>query len=110
MKKLPVYKKSRRIAQRVYAKVSTIPQGKVTTYKVIAMSVQVHPRQIGYILHKNPDPKLIPCHRVVNFKGQVSDNFAFGGPTKQKQMLASEGVIFTNDKVDLKNCLWKMNY
>ncbi|OGM56721.1 hypothetical protein A3A50_05190 [Candidatus Woesebacteria bacterium RIFCSPLOWO2_01_FULL_38_20] len=49
----------------------------------------------------------IPCHRVVNSKGMVARSYAFGGEEVQKKMLTSEGVLFTNNRVDLKKYLWE---
>ena len=51
-------------------------------------------RQVGWALHVNPDPKNIPCYRVVNKQGKVSESFAFGGANVQRALLESEGVIF----------------
>lgn len=53
---------------RIYEKVKLIPYGKVATYGYIA-AMAGNPRWarvVGYALHVNPDPKHIPCHRVVN--------------------------------------------
>ena len=60
-------------------------------------------RAVGNILHSNPDPAHIPCHRVVNAKGQVAANFAFGGAAAQRALLEKEGVVFeANGCVDLE--------
>ena len=53
-------------------------------------------------MHKNPDPENIPCYRVVNFKGELSGEFAFGGAGKQAELLEADGVEVINGKVDLK--------
>ncbi len=87
---------------KVYSFVSKVPKGKVTTYGAIAKIVGVDPRVIGFALHANSDPKNIPCHRVINSKGQISKGFAFGGPEIQKDMLEKEGIKFVENKVDLK--------
>jgi len=47
-------------------------------------------RAVGNILHRNPDPQNIPCHRVVNARGEVSQNYAFGGSHAQTEKLAQE--------------------
>jgi len=45
----------------------------------------------------------IPCHRVVNHKGEMSPEYAFGGHDIQRKMLKDEGVVFKpNGCVDLK--------
>ena len=53
-------------------------------------------------LHKNPDPSEIPCYRVVNAKGELSDAFAFGGADEQANRLRADGIEVLNGKVDLK--------
>lgn len=65
-------------------------------------------RVVGYALHVNPSPGVIPCHRVVNREGKMAPAFAFGGPDVQRQMLEQEGVVFSPDgTVDLKTYLWR---
>lgn len=58
-------------------------------------------RAVGNALHKNPDPSEIPCHRVVNAKGELAGAFAFGGGDEQAKRLRAEGVSVENGKVDL---------
>jgi len=82
-----------------YKVVSQIPSGKVMTYGQVAMAAG-YPRcarQVGYALHKNPDPMTIPCHRVVFKDGSLSKAFAFGGESTQRRLLEMEGVLFTKD-------------
>jgi methylated-DNA-protein-cysteine methyltransferase related protein len=43
-------------------------------------------------LHKNKNPDEIPCHRVVNSKGELAKNYRFGGREGQKKRLTAEGV------------------
>ena len=95
--------------KQVYAIVKQIPKGKVATYGQIAF-LTGHPRSarmVGYALHVNPKPGIIPCHRVVNREGRVAPGFAFGGPGKQAELLATEGIIASPDGyVDLTRYLW----
>lgn len=92
--------------EKIYEVVRTIPKGRVMSYGTVAM-LAGNPRWsrvVGYALHVNPEPGVIPCHRVVMKDGSVSSAFAFGGADIQRQMLESEGVKFTDDgKVDMKN-------
>ena len=86
-----------------YQLIQHIPQGKVTTYGILArVSGVKNPRVIGAMLHKNPDPKTIPCHRVVNWQGKVSKNYAFGKARAQIKKLQQEGVKVVKGRVDLK--------
>lgn len=95
--------------EAVYAAVMQIPRGRVATYGTIAMMAG-NPRAarvVGYALHVNPRPGVIPCHRVVNRFGQVSAAFAFGGGNAQIELLRGEGVEVTDGGVvDLKKYGW----
>lgn len=88
---------------RVYEKTCQIARGKVTTYKRLAEAAAVsNPRVVGNILHRNPDPPRIPCHRVVNREGRLASNFGFGGPAEQARLLKLEGVEVENGRVNLE--------
>jgi len=89
----------------VYEYVKNIPRGKVATYGQIAEYIgnKKLARVVGNVLHYNPDPANIPCHRVVNAKGEVAEHFAFGGAKGQREKLEKEGIIFDeNGKINLK--------
>ena len=61
---------------------------------------------MGYALHFNPSPGIIPCHRVVNRCGRLAPAFAFGGIDVQKSLLGAEGVEVGGDyTVDLDKYL-----
>ena len=94
---------------RIYEVVCAIPRGRVATYGQVAALVG-NPRWarvVGYALHMNPQPGVIPCHRVVNRLGATSAAFAFGGEDVQRQLLEEEGVEFTVDgRVDLSRFRW----
>jgi len=93
----------------VYSVVSSIPKGKVLTYSRVAEIAGVkNPRIVGTILHKNPDPEKIPCHRVVNSQGKVAKNFAFGRARGQIKKLLNEGVEVQDGKVDLNKFIWTL--
>ncbi len=93
----------------IYSIVEQIPRGKVATYGMIA-AMTGNPRRsriVGYALHVNPRPGVVPCHRVVNRFGKPAPAFAFGGEDVQREMLENEGVEFDeNGNVNLKKCLW----
>lgn len=100
---------SENIFELIYEKVKKIPKGKVATYGQIALYVG-NPRLsqvVGFALHSNPDPKTIPCHRVVNRFGETADAFKFGGGDKQRELLEAEGVEFLSDgRVNMEKCIW----
>lgn len=95
---------------KVYEIVKLIPQGKVATYGQIARLTgnKRMSRQVGWALHVNPQPYVVPCHRVVNREGRLAPSFAFGGEDVQKQLLLAEGVEFAEEHtVNLDKCLWE---
>lgn len=81
-----------------------IPVGRVTTYGAIADYLALgSARMVGWAL-KNCNflglGGLVPAHRVVNAKGELSGRNSFPSPTLMQEMLAQEGVSVTKDKVD----------
>ncbi|MBQ0145565.1 MAG: methylated-DNA--[protein]-cysteine S-methyltransferase [Lachnospiraceae bacterium] len=90
--------------KRIYEAVKRIPKGKVATYAQIAAMAgnERMARAVGNALHKNPEPGIIPCHRVVDSKGNLAGAFAFGGEKVQEDMLKREGVIVIDGRVDLQ--------
>lgn len=93
--------------EHVYAIVKKIPKGYVTTYGSIALAMG-RPRQaqmVGWALHVNPYPGVVPCHRVVNARGELSPAFAIGGENAQRDLLLAEGVTFTSDGTVDPNCI-----
>ena len=90
-------------SKRIYEAVKKIPYGHVATYSQIAEMAgdRKMARAVGNALHKNPDPDNIPCFRVVNAKGELSGEFAFGGAGAQARLLEDEGIEVIDGKVDL---------
>ena len=84
---------------KVYQAVKQIPCGTVATYGQIAEAIgnKRLSRVVGYALHVNPEPGVIPCHRVVKQDGSVSEAFAFGGSNRQVELLQEEGVGFIDE-------------
>ena len=91
-------------SKRIYEAVQKIPRGKVATYGQIAELAgdKKMARAVGNALHKNPDPDGIPCYRVVNAKGELSGEFAFGGAGAQAKLLKADGIEVKDGRVDLK--------
>ena len=96
-------------SKRIYEAVKKIPSGCVATYSQIAELAgdRKMARAVGNALHKNPKPEEIPCHRVVNAKGELAGEYAFGGSWAQAKLLEAEGITVTNGKVDLSKYRWK---
>lgn len=95
--------------EKIYDVVKQIPRGNVATYGQVAALAgnRRWARVVGYALHVNPDPEHIPCHRVVNREGRLSDAFAFGGVNQQKLLLEAEGVTVVGNFVELEIYQWK---
>lgn len=95
---------------KIYDVVRQIPFGQVATYGQVAALAgnRRWARVVGYALHANPDSDNIPCYRVVNRDGRVSEAFAFGGKNKQIELLEAEGVKFIDGYVDMKNYQWEI--
>lgn len=91
-------------SKRIYEAVKKIPKGYVATYGQVAALAgdKKMARAVGNALHRNPDPDSIPCYRVVNSKGELSGEFAFGGPGAQQKLLEEDGIEVIGGKVDLK--------
>jgi len=84
--------------QACYDLLNQIPVGKVATYAEIAHALGTKAyRAVGTAMNKNPNPIIVPCHRVVNSDGRLG-NYAFGCERKQ-QLLESEGVVIVDGKV-----------
>ncbi len=96
-------------AKRIYEAVKQIPYGHVATYGQVAYVAgdKNMARAVGNALHKNPDPDGIPCYRVVNAKGVLAGEFAFGGAGAQAKLLEAEGIAVIDGKVDLSIYGWK---
>ena len=90
---------------KVYETVKRIPKGRVATYGQIA-ALCGSPRAariVGSALHHNPQPVVIPCHRVVNKEGRTAP-----GWSRQRTLLEEEDVRFKpNGHVDMALHLWE---
>jgi len=93
-----------KIKSLVYECLRQIPKGRVVTYGQIAayLGDGKMARAVGNILHDNPDGVRYPCYRVVNNKGKLSNNYAFGGIERQKQLLEKDGIVVNDYTVDLR--------
>ncbi len=94
--------------KKVYELLLEIPEGRVTTYGSLAerLGNKHYARMVGNALHINPDEDIYPCYKVVNSKGRLSANYAFGGIEAQKKRLEQEGIEVIDYKVDLKKYIY----
>lgn len=100
--------------EQVWTLVRQIPYGKVATYGQIAQMIPLpdgiapqdykafSPRWVGDAMAACPND--VPWQRVINAQGKISER---PGAQRQRQRLEEEGVVFANDKVDLKRYQWQ---
>ena len=81
----------------VYKLLIKIPAGKISTYGDLAKALgkPSASRAIGRILGKNPNPIVVPCHRVVMSDGKLG-GYAYGS-TRKRELLEKEGISFTDE-------------
>lgn len=97
---------------RVWKLMEKIPEGKVTTYSLIAKKLNTKAyRAVGNACRKNPYAPKVPCHRVVRSDGTIG---GFGGKTSGKtveekiQLLRKENVDVKNGRiVDFERVLFR---
>uniref|UniRef100_A0A7S4GJ09 Methylated-DNA--protein-cysteine methyltransferase n=1 Tax=Eutreptiella gymnastica TaxID=73025 RepID=A0A7S4GJ09_9EUGL len=86
--------------QSVYDLVSTIPEGKVSTYGAVAQALRSSARAVGQALRGNPFAPVVPCHRVVASTLELGGFSGTWGDTpevsKKRTMLVAEGVSMTS--------------
>ena len=96
-------------SQQVYEIVKNIPKGRVMTYKQVAEKLNSKAyRAVGNALKNNPDPKHIPCHRVVKSNRRIGGYFGhiddYLSKAKERR-LKNEGVKIRNGKVEFGDIL-----
>ena len=90
-----------------------VPVGRVATYGQIAKLIpkpevvsaedykMASAQWVGLAMAACPDD--VPWQRVINSQGKISPRAEAG---KQKQLLQSEGVLFSYEKLDLQEYQW----
>lgn len=86
------------LEKALYALISLIPEGRVVSYKMVAKALGVSPRLAARILAANPDPIVVPCHRVVYSDGRLG-GYTPRGPGFKEKLLAFEGVSVSRGRV-----------
>lgn len=81
------------LAPIAYTLLQLIPPGMVTTYSSLAKVLGTSPRVVGMLMARNPDPIVVPCHRVVRSDGSLG-GYSMGGPRVKRRLLELEGVEF----------------
>ncbi|HFI0794652.1 TPA: methylated-DNA--[protein]-cysteine S-methyltransferase [Streptococcus suis] len=79
--------------EKVWALLKEIPHGQTTSYGQLAQQLGVYSGQaVGGAVGRNPYSIIIPCHRVLNQKGQLT-GYA-GGLDKKIWLLQHENPYF----------------
>ena len=95
--------------EKVYAVVRQIPEGRVTTYGLIANKVGAPgaARMVGWAMNASHTMPDVPAHRVVNRNGLLTGKAHFSHPDLMQQLLENEGIKVKNDQiVDFQDYLW----
>lgn len=100
--------------EQVWQLARQIPYGRVATYGQIAQMIPApagidldeykafSPRWVGNAMAACPPD--VPWQRVINSQGKISKR---PGAEKQRQLLEAEGVVFVNEKINLKLYQWQ---
>ncbi len=95
--------------ERIWALVACIEFGHVTTYgHIAALEGRVIPRTVGNAMSRlSIYRKDVPWQRVINAEGRISVRVAGTGASSQRQLLETEGVLFSaDDRVDFDCFGW----
>jgi methylated-DNA-protein-cysteine methyltransferase-like protein len=99
-----------RLKARVVAVVAAIPEGRVTTYGIIARRLRATPRQVAFVLARfTPEESAaLPWFRVVAAGGVVSTIKLGAVGRRQVARLREEGVAVTprNKVADFAAVVW----
>ena len=76
----------------VFNEIKKIPKGQTISYKQLAENIgrPTAYRAVANACGKNPDPKTIPCHRVVKSNGDIGGYSLKGGINKKRDLLKLE--------------------
>jgi len=79
---------------KVWEFLKTIPNGTVTTYSKVAEAIGYPKavRAVANAIGNNPNPIIIPCHRVVRSDGTIGGYSGIGGINKKKSLLRKENI------------------
>jgi methylated-DNA-[protein]-cysteine S-methyltransferase len=96
--------------RKVYVALCDVPEGRVTTYKLLAERIGCKSSQaIGQALKNNPHAPIVPCHRVVATNLAVGGFFGSrAGPEIERKykLLQTEGVMFTTSGTVDPSCVF----
>ena len=94
--------------ERIFDAVRVIPAGKVSTYGRIAKYIGCSAQMVGFAMAAVPYDSDVPWHRVINYKGMISQRSDGYSDGMQRALLVAEGIRFDEEtgRVDLKRDVW----
>ena len=80
---------------RVWKEIKKIPSGQTRTYKEIAVSIgnPGSSRAVANACAANPNPIILPCHRVIRSDGSYGGYTGPGGTSRKSALISSEREI-----------------
>jgi len=81
--------------KKVWNEIDKIPRGEVLTYSQIAKNIG-HPkaaRAVANACGANPNPIVVPCHRVIRSDGELGGYSGPGGIKQKRKLLENEGYL-----------------
>lgn len=94
----------------VFEVVKQIPEGRVTSYGIIAryLGMARSARMVGWAMNAaHSQPEYIPAHRVVNRTGVLTGKHHFATPTEMQSRLEKEGIKVVDDQIEnFERYLW----
>ena len=81
--------------ERVWNEIKKIPAGQTRTYKEIAVSIGKprSARAVANACAANPNPIIVPCHRVIRSDGSHGGYSGPGGNYGKSALISSESEI-----------------
>ncbi len=101
--------KNKDFFQKVFEVVKLIPEGRVTSYGLIAnyLGSKRSSRMVGWAMNASHKLLDVPAHRVVNRNGLLTGKMHFVPPSKMQELLEKEGIIVIEDQIqNFKNLVW----
>ena len=79
----------------VWNQIKRIPKGETRSYKDLAIAIgkPKASRAVANACGKNPNPIIVPCHRVIASDGSIGGYTGSGGIKTKRQLLKKEGVL-----------------
>ena len=101
---------SARAEARIARTIRAIPEGSVSSYGEIATRAGLpgRARLVGHVLGVR-EGEALPWHRVLRSDGRIAFPPGSASFRKQVRLLAAEGVLVVNRKVDLAAHGWERN-